>query len=167
MSSRDSFFQKVQQNNEATNNFKESFYRDLEEFQRKTQELLETIYSWFQGTSITATPSKKSIDDSIEPGRINTVSALLLKNGEKTLSIDPEGLHFAGGITGSLTVKIVNMSRAPNTQIFNLHMRDSSSRDQGIPEGFEGWVIVSGNHVNKVVVEFNEENFFAKIESFA
>ncbi|ALX95969.1 hypothetical protein [Serratia fonticola] len=163
MSSRDSFFEKVLQNNEATNKFKDSFNRDLEEFQRKTQELLVQIQSWFEGTAITATTSRKSIDDSIEPGKLNTVLSLLLKNGEKTLSIDPEGLHFSGGVTGSLTVKIVNMTRAPNTQNFNLHMRDSD----GMSKGFEGWVIVSGNHASRVIVEFTEENFFAKIESFA
>ncbi|HFF9833911.1 hypothetical protein V6280_04330 [Serratia marcescens] len=167
MSSRDNFFNQVQKNNESANNFKESFYNDLEEFQRKTKELLTLICSWFDGTTITAVMSMKNINDSIEPGKVNKVSSLLLKNGEKTLSIDPEGLHFAGGITGSLTVKIINMSRAPNTQSFNLHMRDSGSCNQNFPKEFDGWIIVSGNFSNQVAEEFTEENFFAKIESFA
>ncbi|ROP50039.1 hypothetical protein EDF81_4264 [Enterobacter sp. BIGb0383] len=167
MNSREIFFQKVGENNEATKNFKESFNRELDEFQKKTLELLTQIQSWFEGSAITAKTDRKAINDTIEPSKVNYVVSLFLRNGEKTLSIDPEGLRFAGGITGSLTVKIINMSRAPNTQTFNLHMRDRALRAQGVPEQYEGWVIVTSNHAGRVVEEFNEENFFAKIESFA
>ncbi|MEJ1268633.1 hypothetical protein WDV93_21535 [Pantoea ananatis] len=94
------------------------------------------------------------------------MQSLTLRNGEKTLTIEPEGLRFIG-ITGALKLKIINMSRAPNTQTFAIHMRDSAPRARGLPEKYEGWVIVTSSNEGRVVTAFNEENFFAAIESFA
>ena len=167
MSSRNDFFDKVNKQNEAEKEARNAFNNELKEFQVKTQQLINDIQSWFEGSSITSTISQREISESIDPTVVNRVQSLTLKNGEKTLTIEPEGLRFFGGISGALRVKIINMSRAPNSQTFSLHMYDRAPRAKGVTDSYEGWVIVTSCNEGRVVEAFNEENFFAQIESFA
>ncbi|MEN4766325.1 hypothetical protein [Pantoea agglomerans] len=167
MSARDNFFDNANKNNEADRKAKNDFNQAMSEFRDKTQSLISEIQSWFEGSSITSNTSLQTIPDSIERNVTHRVQSLLLQNGEKTLTIQPEGLMYMGGITGALKVKIINMSRSPNTQTFSLHMRDKAPRAIGVPESYEGWVIVTSSNQGRVVTVLNEENFFEAIQSFA
>lgn len=155
MSEKDSFFKTVNANINAEKAGIEAFKKDVFEFQKGTTWLLDEIQSWFDGSPIT---SQKSTARVTEGSDSFEVSTLILKNSGKTLTITPECLYFWGG-RGSLEVSIHNLNRSPNTSKFTLHQHDKASN-------IDGWVIVSaGNPAQRI--EFNQENFFSMIQSFA
>ena len=86
MSSRDSFFEKANKNNEADIKFRDDFNRELKEFQDKTQLLIKEVQSWFEGSSITSSTSQQSIPTSIDRGKFNRVHPSTLNMGEKPLT---------------------------------------------------------------------------------
>ncbi len=96
-----------------------------------------------------------------EDGVCIDVSSLILSNGSKTLKIRPEGLYYVG-IKGCLDVSIYNPSRSPSSTAFTLNWKDNISK-------INGWTISYQGYHNSPVqrFEFNQENFFKMIDSFA
>ena len=126
-------------------------------FQEDTQALISDIKSWFEGSPIQAATSTMQVTE--DRDRFEVVT-LKLHNGGKTLTINPEGFYYFG-VTGCLSVSIYNPSRAPSTSKFSIHWKDTVSK-------ISGWVIVSGGNGTPVQrIEFNQENFFKMISSFA
>ena len=158
MSAKDAFFQKVESNANAQKEGEEAYKREVQAFKEDTKKLILEIKAWFDGSPVTSSISTTQVTENTD--RFET-SNITLKNGSKTLTIYPEGFAYFG-VTGSLTVSIQNPSRAPGTSKFAIHWKDSISK---IP----GWVIVYGGGGNNPVqrIEFNQENFFKMIESFA
>ncbi|EGT4490431.1 hypothetical protein DOX53_22390 [Cronobacter malonaticus] len=160
MSAKDSFFQKVEDNASKQKADEEAFKQDILAFQQDTKALLTDIKSWFDGSPIKTKTStmQMPVDGSTS---LFEVATLTLHNGDKTLSITPEGFYYYG-VTGSLTVTIDNPNHAPREFRFSLHWADSLSQ-------IDGWVIAHSGSVNTQVqrIKFDQENFFNMISSFA
>jgi hypothetical protein len=158
MSEKDAFFQKVEANNNAQKEGEEAFKRDVLAFQEDTKNLIQEIKGWFAGSPVTASVSTTQVVENTDRFEVPN---LTLKNGSKTLTINPEGFYYFG-VTGSLEVSIHNSSRAPGTSKFSIHWKDSVSK-------ISGWVIVCGGVGNNPVqrIEFNQDNFFKMISAFA
>lgn len=154
MSARDSFFKTVETNAQAEQARKDAFKKDVFDFQKALQNLHEQIQSWFAGSTITSSITNCRLN---EGNDFFDVPVLTLKNGGKTLTVNPEGLYYFG-VKGSVAVSIHSLSRSPNTSKFDVHWQDH--RDET-----EGWKIVLGNPVQ--LYSFNEENFFKMIQDFA
>lgn len=158
MSAKDSFFQKIEDNASKKKAADDAFKQEVSAFQRETYVLLTEIKGWFDGTPVQATTSTTQITESNQSIEVTT---LTLHNGDKTLSIIPDGFYFYG-VTGSLAVAIENPNSSPRTYNFSIHWKDTISE-------ITGWVIVYGKSTNSPAkrIEFNEENFFNMISSFA
>lgn len=160
MSSMDSFFKKVEENNKAQEDSKKKYLADVEEFRTKTDSLFNEVMSWFSGSPIQASKSQTRL---VEDGDAFSISTLALKNGEKTLKITPISL-YGWGAMGMIEVSIYNPSRAPNTTKFEIRLHDSASQRKD-------WTIIYGGMPERNVRpqrgEFNQEHFFTLIESFA
>ena len=158
MSAKDAFFKSVQGNIDAEKSYKEALEREAKSFQEETRKLLNLIKMWFEGSPITAVGSSTQI---VEDNLRFEASSLTLQNGNKSLRIVPEGLSYFG-VTGVLKVTITNPSRAPMLSEFSIHWKDS--RYSG-----DGWVIVKSVGSNTTIqhIEFNQDNFFSEISSFA
>ncbi|CZW47161.1 MULTISPECIES: hypothetical protein [Enterobacteriaceae] len=157
MSAKDSFFKQVEENTNNQKASEEAFKKEVIAFQEDTQALISDIKSWFEGSPIQAATSTMQVTE--DRDRFEVVT-LKLHNGGKTLTINPEGFYYFG-VTGCLSVSIYNPSRAPSTSKFSIHWKDTVSK-------ISGWVIVSGGNGTPVQrIEFNQENFFKMISSFA
>ena len=157
MSAKDSFFKQVEENTNNQKASEEAFKKEVIAFQEDTQALISDIKSWFEGSPIQAATSTMQVT---EDKYHFEVATLTLHNGGKTLTINPEGFYYFG-VTGCLSVSIYNPSRAPSTSKFSIHWKDTVSK-------ISGWVIVSGGNGTPVQrIEFNQENFFKMISSFA
>ncbi|MGY3857922.1 hypothetical protein [Aeromonas intestinalis] len=155
MSAKDAFFKQVEDNVDAQKAGEMAIQRDLMDFQRETEILLQTIRTWFEGSPV---KSKISLNPHMMEGKRAEFESLTLENGNKHLTITPEGLYYFG-ITGVLDVTIDNPNRAPRQTKFSIHWKDAISK-------ISGWVIVD-NVVPASRVEFNQENFFSRITAFA
>ena len=157
MSAKDSFFKKVEDNSNNQKASEEAFKKEVIAFQQDTQALISEIKSWFEGSAIQAATSTMQVTEGSDRFEVAT---LKLQNSGKTLTINPDGFLYVG-VTGCLNVSISNPSRAPSTSKFSLHWKDTVSK-------ISGWVIVSGGNGAPVQrIEFNQENFFTMISSFA
>ena len=158
MSSKDDFFQKVDENANAHKASEEALKNDMLAFQKDTGSLIQQIEGWFDNSPIRAVTSTTQLVDN---GSRVEVPTLMLHNRDKTLTITPEGLYYFG-VTGSLQVTIDNPGSAPRTSNFSLHWKDAISK-------LDGWVIVYGGAGNTAPkrIEFNQDNFFNMISSFA
>ncbi|MBT9428602.1 hypothetical protein [Candidatus Symbiopectobacterium endolongispinus] len=158
MSAKDAFFQKLETNANAQKEGEKAFKRDVLAFQEDTKALILEIKGWFEGTPVTASASTTLVTENTDRFEVSNIT---FKNGDKTLKIIPEGLYYFG-MKGGLEVTIYNPSRAPSTYKFNLHWKDGISK-------LPGWVIVSGGVGNAPAqrIEFNQENFFKMITTFA
>ena len=158
MSAKDAFFDKVERNANARKESEEAFKRDVLAFQEETKALLMEIKDWFDGSPVTSSVGTTQVTENTTRFE---VSNLTLKNGDKTLTIVPEGLYYFG-VKGGLEVTINNPNSSPSTSKFKLHWKDSVSQ-------LPGWVIVSGS-LGRTPAErtsFNQENFFKTIIAFA
>ncbi|UPQ69486.1 hypothetical protein ACQU6D_27345 (plasmid) [Klebsiella variicola] len=158
MSAKDEFFRTVESNAKTQKEAEEDFKREVLAFQEDTKKLILEIKEWFAGSPVTASVGTMQV---IENTDRFEVSNLTLKNGSKTLTINPEGFAYFG-VTGCLKVSIHNPNRAPATSKFSLHWKDGISK-------ISGWVIVYGEGGNTPAqrVQFNQESFFTMIKEFA
>lgn len=155
MSAKDAFFKQLEANIDAQKANENTIRRDSMEFQKETEVLLQTIRNWFYGSPI---KSKLSTTHLMIDGNKFEFESLTLENGNKILTVFPEGLYSSGAL-GSLSVTIDNPSRAPRTSSFKLHWQDPASN---IP----GWVIFDTSTPQNRV-ELNSDNFFSSILAFA
>jgi hypothetical protein len=123
----------VERNANARKESEEAFKRDVLAFQEETKALLMEIKDWFDGSPVTSSVGTQVTENTTR----FEVSNLTLKNGDKTLTIVPEGLYYFG-VKGGLEVTINNPNSSPSTSKFKLHWKDSVSK-------LPGWVIVSGS----------------------
>jgi len=157
MSAKDSFFKQVEDNSNNQKASEEAFKKEVIEFQQDTLAIISEIKSWFEGSSVQAATSTMQVTEGSDRFE---VTALKLQHSGKTLTINPDGFAYFG-VTGCLNVSISNPNRAPSTTKFSLHWKDMVSK-------ISGWVIVSGgNGAPAQRIEFNQENFFKMISSFA
>ncbi|RUQ14777.1 hypothetical protein [Aeromonas dhakensis] len=155
MSAKDAFFKQVEHNADAKKAGEIALQRDIMDFQREIEVLFQAIRTWFEGSPV---KSKISLVPLTIEGKRAEFESLTLANGSKTLTVIPEGLYYFG-VTGSLVVTIDNPDRAPRKSNFNIYWKDSISN-------MSGWTIVDDARPDNRV-EFNEENFFSKISTFA
>ncbi|MDE9545188.1 hypothetical protein [Xenorhabdus bovienii] len=158
MSAKNAFFKKVEDNAKSQQASDEAFKKDIFEFQRDTENLFQEIKSWFDGSPV---KSEFTTMHLTEDGVVIEMQSMTLLNANKTLKITPEGFCYLG-VKGSLQVFIYNPNRAPSSTKFSLHWKDSIRK-------LDGWTITHGVYDNNPVerIEFNQENFFKMIESFA
>lgn len=158
MSSKDRFFKKMEDNTKAQQASDAVLKQDIFEFEKAVFELLQNIQSWFDDSPVVSQLTPTAI---YEDGVCIDVSSLILSNGSKILKIKPEGLYYVG-ITGCLDVSIYNPSRSPSSTAFTLNWKDNISK-------INGWTISYQGYHNSPVqrFEFNQENFFKMIDSFA
>ncbi|MFM5733224.1 hypothetical protein [Aeromonas hydrophila] len=158
MSVKDAFFKKVEENIQAKKSSQEAFQVELDAFQEDTNALILEIKSWFDGSPITSAIGVVSLS----AGDIRfSVPGLRLQNGKKTLIIEAEGFDYFG-VTGVIKVILDDPDRAPRRSEFSIHWKNSLSQ-------ISGWVIATKPVANLPAqfMEFNQENFFTKISSFA
>jgi len=155
MSAKDAFFQKLDDNQKAQGEAEEEFKQEIIAFQNDAASLIAEIKGWFKDTSIDATSSHMRIvvgKDTFE------VASLLLRNGNKVLTIEPEGFRFFGA-TGNFNVTIKGVSSSSGTPNFQLHWKDSQGNQ-------DGWTIVT-RKPSVTRTNFSQEAFFSLIQSFA
>lgn len=155
MSAKDAFFQKLDENNKAKREADEAFKNEVLAFQNDTASLIAEIKGWFNHTSIDATSSQMRISEGTEQFEVPT---LILRNGDKILTIEPEGFYYFGA-TGNLNVTIKSVSSQSRQPAFQLHWKDSQGNQ-------EGWTIVAGAPL-VTRTKFTQDNFFSLIQSFA
>lgn len=88
MSAKDEFFRTVESNAKTQKEAEEDFKREVLAFQEDTKKLILEIKEWFAGSPVTASVGTMQV---IENTDRFEVSNLTLKNGSKTLTINPEG----------------------------------------------------------------------------
>lgn len=155
MSAKDAFFQKVEENINAQQASQDALKKTVQEFQDGTSSLVQTIKAWFDASPIKVSVSTCSC--TAWDMRFDAHS-LELRNGDKTLTIVPEGLGYIG-VAGVVKVTINNPNRSPRRSEFSIHWRDRASKHSE-------WMIVVGTSPIQRI-EFNQESFFSHISSFA
>ncbi len=155
MSAKDAFFQKLDENNKAKQDANEAFKNEVIAFQNDTASLITEIKGWFENTPIDATSSHMRLTEGKDQFEVAT---LTLRNGEKTLTIEPEGFYYFG-VTGSLKVTLSVVGSIPRQSDFQLHWKDAQGNK-------DGWTIVAGAPL-VTRTAFNQDSFFALIHTFA